>query len=164
MQHYHQQFHVVYDFRHDWFVLGWTSVAIPLAMTVLGLWFLANVWRIEGPRWRGRIFLLAWVGAVAAVDVFIVPTEVSTFVGNRRALDQQRYTLVEGVVEHFASPVPGSKGEEAFDVAGHHYSYAAGRLIAGYHRTQSEGGSVGAGTHVRIADLNGTILRLEVLQ
>jgi hypothetical protein len=166
MHQYVQQYHVVYDFRHDWFVFGWLSIAIAVSMTIAGASFLWRAWQKSSPFGsRDRMLIIAYCGFAIAADATVIPMQISTFVNNRRALDAQRFVLVQGVVEHFVSPVPGTKGwAESFDVAGHHYSYSSNGPLSGFHRTQSQGGPVGAGAHVRIADRDGIILRLEILQ
>ena len=77
-------------------------------------------------------------------------------------LNAGNYTVVEGRVQQF-DPMPwGGHKNETFVVDDHFYSYSDYQVTAGFNRTSSHGGPIRQGLHVRIADVDGVIGRLEV--
>jgi hypothetical protein len=76
----------------------------------------------------------------------------------RAALEQGRYTRVEGVVTDFQREPRGGRRPERWTVAGHTYELSSFRLP----RTPLIPGTVKEGMWVRIADVNGQIARLEI--
>ena len=77
-------------------------------------------------------------------------------------LNAGKYTVVEGRVQQF-DPMPwGGHKNETFVVDDHFYSYSDYQVTAGFNRTSSHGGPIRQGLHVRIADVDGVIGRLEV--
>jgi hypothetical protein len=51
---------------------------------------------------------------------------------------------------------------ESFEVAGRRYRYSDFVLVPGFHTTTTRGGPIREGLHVRIADVDGEIARLEI--
>jgi hypothetical protein len=78
------------------------------------------------------------------------------------SLRQGHFILVEGTVEHFVPMRYEGHGLESFEVAGHHYEYSDFMLTAGFNNTRSHGGPIHQGVKVRIADVAGSIARLEI--
>jgi hypothetical protein len=82
----------------------------------------------------------------------------------RSALEQGRYTVVEGRVDNFV-PMPWSgHAQETFSVAGSHFAYSDYELSAGFNHTSSHGGPIRAGRWVRISHIGNTILKIDMLQ
>ncbi|HEY9516828.1 MAG TPA: hypothetical protein VIQ74_14215 [Gemmatimonadaceae bacterium] len=79
----------------------------------------------------------------------------------RGALERGEYQVVEGVVDRFV-PATEWGSWESFVVSDHRYEYSDPWVVPGYHRTASNGGVIRNGLHVRIADVDGEIARLEV--
>ena len=79
----------------------------------------------------------------------------------RDALERGEYRVVEGVVDRFA-PATEWGAAESFVVGDHRYEYSDAVVIRGYHRTAARGGVIRNGLHVRIADVDGEIAKLEV--
>jgi len=157
---------VVYDLAREGFP-NWTFVIVASGFMILSLGLIVYDWRKPmmglGGAYR-RLFI--WFSALVVFTMLpsAIPDVVSEYRSHVQALRERRYVLVEGIVENFSPAPSGGHRDETFDVAGHHYSYSDYVVVAGYHQTQSHGGFVRQGAHVRIADLNGTILRLEILQ
>jgi hypothetical protein len=110
---------------------------------------------------------LICVAAIAAAPLVIlfVVLEASLLSGLQNALASGRYLVVEGPIQDF---VPGDRGGHQYErfsvVTGgrtHSYWYTHGQSEPGFHRSA---GPMRAGMHVRIADVDGHIARLEVKQ
>jgi hypothetical protein len=74
------------------------------------------------------------------------------------ALQSQSYAVVEGFVTDFIPAGPGGHPSESWAVAGHHYEISSAVITSGF----GQPGVVAAGQRVRIADVNGSIARLEI--
>lgn len=78
------------------------------------------------------------------------------------AYQKGEYQIVEGVVTDFhPMPYEGHQ-EECFSVEEQRFCYSDYIIAPGFRNTASHGGPIRAGLQVRIAYLNGSILRLEV--
>lgn len=128
-------------------------------MIVLGILLLP---RSDDRRYRiGSIFLigggLAFLLITAGVDIIQHRTLVER-------LQHGQYERVQGAITNF---VPGSfdgHTQESFTVAGRTYTFSARASIAGYHDVQGPQGPLREGTEVRIADVDGTIARFELVR
>lgn len=79
----------------------------------------------------------------------------------RSAYVDGQFAVVEGPVEDYA-PAGSSRGsEESFRVADQRFAYSDYNLVPGFNTTRDFGGPIEAGVHVRIAHVNGMIVRLE---
>jgi len=81
-----------------------------------------------------------------------------------RRLRNGDYETVEGAMTNF---IPGSfdgHRPEQFSVAGHTYTFHGNTSTAGYHDVQGPNGPLRDGIIVRIADVNGTIARFELME
>lgn len=104
------------------------------------------------------------IGAAPLVILFVL-LEASILGHLQNALANGRYDVVEGPVQNF---VPGDRGghrDESFSVTAggttYLYRYSSSMDEPGFHRSA---GPMRAGMHVRIADVDGHIARLEVKQ
>ncbi|HEX3069005.1 MAG TPA: hypothetical protein VHX14_10555 [Thermoanaerobaculia bacterium] len=148
--HYYTAFDVTASgYRNWWFpAFGLIFVAIGL------LWSLVTRRGSQKVRTGGVIYLgfaVLWVG----------PTFITTYRDYRqlsRALSTKSYEVVEGQVTDFIS-LPKV---ERFRVGSHTYEYSDFTVTAGFNRMSSRGGPVRPGLQVRIADVNGSIARLEI--
>src|SRR5688500_4867138 len=75
-----------------------------------------------------------------------------------------RVQVVEGVVTDFHPRPPGGKGTESFTVGGVHFEYVHGMQAAGFTLDPLAGGPIRHGMHVRIAHVDGRILKLEAVR
>jgi len=86
----------------------------------------------------------------------------------RQSLLQGRYVLVEGTVRNFVPGDPGDHNDEEWDIISHgktyHYQYSGAKLTPGFRQTLPHGGPIRQGLQVRIADVEGSIARLEIAQ
>ena len=84
------------------------------------------------------------------------------YAGIRRALRDSTYVVVEGVVTEFVPGRTDGHPAESFVVNGHRYEYSPYIVTSGFSQIQPLGGPIHEGLLVRIADVDGTIARLEV--
>lgn len=73
------------------------------------------------------------------------------------ALQTHRYAVVEGTVSGFVSEGPGGHPPETWQVNGHYYRVSTYEVTSGL----GQPGKVHPGEYVRIADVDGTIARIE---
>ena len=75
----------------------------------------------------------------------------------RSAYVDGQFAVVAGPVEDYAA----GGNEEGFRVAGQRFAYSDYNLVPGFNTTRAFGGPIEAGGYVRIAHVNGMIVRLE---
>jgi hypothetical protein len=84
----------------------------------------------------------------------------------RKALESGRFTVVEGRVRNYRLDDPVTTDEETWEVESggrvYRYSYDNATPKPGFGHTTAHGGPIHAGLRVRIADVGGSIARLEV--
>jgi len=80
------------------------------------------------------------------------------------AMETGRYETVEGVVTHFVPMPHEGHSKETYSVDGRTYAYSDSIVTAGFNNTLSHGGPIHEGLHVRIADVDGAIARLEIVR
>ena len=101
----------------------------------------------------GTCVLLAFVSPVMLYDYRMA-----------RAIRSGRFTLVEGVVANL-QPSNGHV-EESWEVESkrqvHRFHYLDDNITPGFRNTEYNGGPIRAGLHVRIAEVDGHIARLEI--
>jgi hypothetical protein len=140
-------------------------LGIPLYAAGRALWR-----RVEANRvwdWLGQLLFpvfLQFAGLAMALMFLVAPGVAA--LGVWLQLSRGHYITVEGVVQDYTAGGPGDHPPESWtvvDQAGpHHYSYSPSGTLVGFHQTQYYGGPVRAGQHVRIADVDGVIARLEI--
>jgi hypothetical protein len=79
----------------------------------------------------------------------------------RDRLQRKSYSLVEGTVTDFVPGAVNGHPMERFAVNGHEYQYSP-YTSSGYSTIAAQGGTIRPGMHVRIADVDGNIVRLEI--
>jgi hypothetical protein len=136
----------------------WTMIG--LIFVAIGVIGTSMIWRVRTPRARvfGRSFALAWTLGSASLTAALhhaIRTQHRMLVD---ALATHRYQLVEGVVDDYTPEGVGGHPVESWSVTGHHYMLSSNVVSSGF----SEVGRVRLGQQVRIADVNGTIARIEV--
>jgi len=78
------------------------------------------------------------------------------------ALRTKHYSVVEGTVADFVPGGPGGHGDETFRVGVVRFRYSAAMITSAFHRTKPYGGPIRDGVNVRIASVNGALVRVEV--
>lgn len=156
-------YEIVFDVRSEgfryWFIPV-TCLAFVALFLVRVLWRRAHPYT-GGSRWRR-------VEPYVALGLAVLFTVVSSVTMLRErdqlasALEDGRFVTVEGVVSKFVPMPEDGHPHESFEVAGRRYEYSDYMVTAGFNRTQSFGGPVREGLRVRIADVEGTIARLEI--
>ena len=155
------RYHVIFDFANQT-GLQWpgaiTIVAFVLLVSCLGL-----ALRSKGPRRHARVVFMAVPGLLVAKALLRSALTYSEYRAIAAQLANGSYTIVEGRVEDFVfgdSHVP-----ETFTVAGHAYSLRPAVLSIAYHVELASGRLtrlVRPGQHVRLTDVDGKIVRIEV--
>jgi hypothetical protein len=156
-------YRVVYDagahFPFEWVLL------IPVFMFCVGLggtiYYFRHGGANKGDKLR-RWFFLAWTFGTGLLAVRLLGDSYNTFVYYRDSLRAGRVAVVEGIVTHFDPQPPEGHHDESFDVSGHHFSYSSYVMNAGFNHSKGAGGPMRDGLQVRIAYLDGKILRLEI--
>ena len=159
---------LVYDARAEP-LTHWSAFLIlsVFAALVLSLWMRRGT-RPPPPeaahgflRSETAVATVATVLLMVAAALVVIPYAWTTRLRNH--LRRGEYVLVEGRVEDF---VPGDRGghrEESWTVRSggrtHAYRYSTASMIPGFHRG---GGPIRAGIHLRVADVDGYIARLEI--
>jgi len=109
---------------------------------------------------RGGVRVIGWL--IAAITTLWVGIAFwGTYGEYRRLADSLAsggYEIVEGAVENYAS----TENNEKFSVAGVWFEYGDSRVSSAFNNTAANGGPIRPGLHVRIAHVDGSILRLEI--
>lgn len=156
---------VVFDARNAG-LPGWELIPVGLVFIAIGYF------TRSAPVPQPRAPKLAWLlrNGLLVFACFWTATATLLIVGDtlrtRYRLNHGDYTVVEGVVSNF---VPGDwigHRHELWRVRSadqdHWYTYSRSTITSGFRQTQEEGGPIHNGVHVRIADEDGLIARLEV--
>jgi hypothetical protein len=106
-----------------------------------------------------RYVLLVLFVSLAVFGIYMTTSDYLDF---RNALDENKCSVVTGVVTNF-DPMPwGGHKEESFLVNGLKFSYSNFEPSVGFNNSASHGGPIRDGLNVRIHYLDGKILRLEL--
>ena len=149
---------VLYDVTRS-SVIAWQDVLPSVLMIALGL----LLWlRRDDKRYRiGSLALLGFGILVGTVSVAVAAIQHRAL---SRRLATGDYDRVEGAITNFSPGSFDGHTTELFTVAGHTYTFKSTVTRAGYHDVQGSNGPLRDGVVVRIADINGTIARLELIQ
>lgn len=159
------KYRVVFDVVQAGFK-DWHFSAFGLIFVVIGTGML--IYRLKNPAkdstFRTRIFPYAFTAFACLWTTTSFWVTFSDYRHLREALLNGKYTVVEGTVTDFV-PMPYSgHAMEKFNVNGHHYEYSDYNVVAGFNNTQSHGGPIRQGLKVRIADVDGQIAKLEIVE
>ena len=113
---------------------------------------------------RYRIGSLALLGSGILVGAVTIAAAAIHHRALSTRLARGDYNRVEGVITNFSPGSFDGHTTELFTVAGHTYAFKSSVTRAGYHDVQGPNGPLRDGVVVRIADINGTIARLELIQ
>jgi hypothetical protein len=143
----------------------WWFPAIGIGIAAVGF-ALMRVTRNRTPRtWRNhwQFHAMAWFGTVWALFLFAVT--LPECLKLRRAYRSGTYSIVEGDVHDF-HPMPKTGHDtECFSVKQNRFCYSGWAMgEPGFQKDAAHGGPMRAGLPVRIAYVDGRILRLEIQQ
>ncbi|MFL5613592.1 MAG: hypothetical protein ACJ796_08030 [Gemmatimonadaceae bacterium] len=148
-------FETVFDVTRAGFRAWWAFVPF---VGVAAIGFVASAIGVGAVRRMGKLCALAAI-------LFAIIAEYGAYrdyCGLRLAVEQQRFTSVEGTVVDFVPGGSDGHPPERFCVGGHCYSYSPAMISADFNRVSGRGGPIRAGQTVRIADVGGRIARLEI--
>jgi len=132
-----------------------TIVAFVLLVGCLGLALSS-----KGPRRHALLVFMAVPGLLVAKPLLRSALTYSEHRTIASQLAKGSYTIVEGRVEDFV--FGDSHAPETFTVAGHAYSLRPAVLSIAYHVDPATGRVIRPGQDVRITDVDGKIVRIEV--
>lgn len=160
----------VYDFSDESYRYG--LMVMPVIMTVFGcgLAFLARIKLSKGFR---QVFIVVF-GMIFASFSFVIGgltlgQDITNYHESKEVYKNQRYEVIEGIVENFKPmPIAGHQ-HESFTVNGITFSYAdSDWRYYGFHTTKVHGGPIEAGLMVRLSYYQAkgqkVILRVEIPQ
>jgi hypothetical protein len=151
-------YRVVFDISQKG--LDWWLPAIGFLFLIAGI-VLAWTGRLqEWTRWRitGYVF----VGFSLFWTLVVLATTLREYLVLHEAYRNGHYSVVEGEVENF-HPMPyAGHQDECFSVKGTSFCYSDFEPTAGFNNTASHGGPIRSGLPVRVAYVDGHILRIEV--
>jgi hypothetical protein len=156
-------FLLVYDARAEPLVRGqdftWLLVVAAAVAT-----FLLRRYMPSRPEWMDRpAVIVAVVAFTTLAGGGWVAARYSQVIGLRNHLNRGDYVLVEGRVENFVRGDRGGHRDESWSVRSggrlHTYRYSWATMVPGFH---GSAGPIREGLHVRLADVDGHIARLEI--
>ena len=138
---------------------AWTSLGPGLIILLVGA-FLPTLIPIPWPWSRRGVRAVGWIiaifsGAWTAFSFWVTYAEYTYLAGRLAA---GRYQTVEGTVENYEQ----DRTDEKFTVGGVAFTYSDFRVTSAFNNTAIEGGPIRPGLYVRIAYVDGKILRLEI--
>jgi hypothetical protein len=158
-------YRIVYDagahYPFDWFLM------IPVVMFAIGLCVTFYLFRANGGTRSERLrrgFMVFWTSGAGLLTAGMLMDTHSKFIYYRDTLRCGRANIVEGVVTHFDPEPPEGHHEESFNVSGQHFHYSQYVLNSGFNQSRGAGGPMREGLQVRIAYIDGQILRLETAE
>jgi hypothetical protein len=161
------KYEVVYDLATVGFV-AWKPLAIGMILIITGI--VAYVWRAAFSKllWPIRSQRVAGFGAAAFLLAAIVWTSLITVHLQRHkaellgAIANGSVRVTEGVVSDF-SPMPASGHEnERFCLRDTCFEYSDYEISGGFNNSSVMGGPIREGLSIRVWDVAGVIVRLEV--
>lgn len=158
---YHRSFDVV---MHGY--TTWRVAAVPAGLAIAaGLLRVLSTRVSPEERRRLRVYDLLTGGACVFLSVGTMATVLATwheYADFRTRLQGGSVRLLTGTVNQFIPEGPGGHPRETFRINGIPFSYSSYEVTSAFHRTARCGGPMREGLHVRMADVDGAILRLDV--
>jgi hypothetical protein len=145
---------------------SWTFPAFGLAFVAAGAVLVSLRRRLPGwwpkdPRPRD-VFAFAYLGFALLWTATTFLVTYSEYVRLRRAVENGRTDVVEGVVSQFKPMPPTDKGMERFCVQKECFEYSNNVVTAGFNDTSLHGGPIREGLAVRVTYVGNEIVKLEV--
>jgi hypothetical protein len=147
----------VFNIASDGLKQIWVPSLVGVALVAFAFVCLAVMYRSE------RVWF-AWLLLVITVLLTTVAAVVplTTYVRSRRALRSGAYEALAGRVERFTPMPPGGHAPERFTLRGEDFSYTDYSASPFFHKTAADGGPVHVGAYLKVAHVDGNIIRLEV--
>ena len=143
---------------------AWPLSAAGFIFVVIGLvaWRYPQLLPFRGPRRWSTPFRYFFLGFAVLWTVIAFTTTWRDYSAAKSALEENRASVVEGLVSKFeAMPVTGH-AKERFCVRETCFENSDYIVSAGFHTTSSHGGPIREGLPVRVTYVGNTIVRLEV--
>jgi hypothetical protein len=147
----------VFNLANDGLKQIWVPSLVGVALVAFAAICLVVMYRSE------RVWF-AWLLLVITVLLTTLAAVVplTTYVRYRRVLTSGEYATLEGRVERFTPMPPGGHAPERFTLRGEDFSYTGYSASPFFHRTKAEGGPIHDGAYLKVAHVDGNIIRLEV--
>jgi hypothetical protein len=160
------EYRVYYDIQQVAYP-GWWIFAVGLLFISVGAvtflarnneYFSSRLWSSKFQRKVMPIYLLIF----GLIGVGAGWLNYSNFAELRDTTRNGKAEVVEGLVKEFVPMPYHGHGKESFVVNGHRFSYSDYDLTKGFNQSQSHGGPIREGLQVRIAHVDGKIIKLEI--
>jgi hypothetical protein len=147
----------VFNIASDGLRQIWVPSLVGVALVALAIICLAVMYRSE------RVWF-AWLLLVITLLLTMVAAAVplTTYVRYRHALRSGKYETLEGRVERFTPMPPGGHAPERFTLRGEDFSYTDYSASPFFHKTAADGGPIHDRAYLKVAHVNGNIIRLQV--
>ena len=160
------EYQVAYDIQqiayHGWWIFGVGLVFISAGTAALILRKNPTYNSIFETRGIQRTLMPVFAVGFGLLWLGIGTLNYSHFANLRNAASNGGAEVVEGDVKEFVPMPYEGHAEETFVVSGRYFSYSDYDETKGFNQTQSHGGPMKEGLHVRITHVDGTILKLEI--
>jgi len=146
---------VVYDLvSHGYTAWSYSLIGLAIAIALFAL-------RPIYDR-RSQRLLTLMIGVALFVSAAMLIITWDNYHWLRQQIMKGKVRTVDGIVTDFIPEGPGGHPGESFRVDTVTYSYGSYELMPGFRQTMPKGGPIRAGLHVRIQDVDGTIVHLEI--
>lgn len=157
------EFELVFDLAEvgyrQW---GYTAFGLVAVACSIGLYFLGrSALKTSFPIFRSTLPKVGLVVSILFTLVAFLPTYVP-YHKLRSAYDGGQAVTVEGMVTNFSAENTSQKQPETFEVEGQAFRYSMYLLTPGFNQSRPLGGPLKEGVHVRIAHVDGAIVKLEI--
>ena len=158
-------YQVVYDIQQVWYPGWWIfAIGILCLLTGLGVIFFGDTAPLDSliPRsMQQRVIIPFLICVFGSVWIGAGIINRSSFASLRAADRDGSAEVVEGIVEQYVLTSKGHS-KETFVVGNRYFAYSDYDSGAGFHQTRARGGPITEGLRVRIAHVDGRIVRLEI--
>jgi hypothetical protein len=145
---------------------NWGFLVPGLIFIVIGIGMLVHRWKFpaKDTKFSARIFPYFFAGFAILWTATSFWGTFSEYFKLKQAVLNGKYEVIEGTITDFVPMPSGGHAKEHFKVNGHYYEYSNFNVIAGFNKTQAYGGPLRGGMPVRIAEVDGQIARLEIIE
>lgn len=137
----------------------WAPSLIGVALVAFATICLVVMYRSERVWFAWLLLAITLLLTLVAV---VVP--LATYRKYRHALTSGEYEMLEGRVERFAPMPTGGHAPERFTLRGKDFSYTDYAASPFFHKTQADGGPIHEGVYLKVAYVDGNIIRVEVCE
>jgi hypothetical protein len=149
---------VVFDITQKAF--DWRFPAVGFLFVIVGM---ILAWMGRRHAWAGfRRIGYTFVGFGSLWTLIVLSTTLREYVMLHQAYRNGQYSVVEGQVENFRPMPYDGHQQECFSVQHTTFCYSDFERTAGFNNAASHGGPIRSGLPVKVAYVDGHILRIEV--